>query len=92
MAAQFDTTPSATDIPARFAEVSRAHGNPHAAARALRFPVQTFIRIIAGMPFREGTRLLAERSLAEYDAAALLARSTAPLLISTVPAAGDLPQ
>lgn len=78
------------DIRARFAEISRNHGNPHAAARALRFPVQTFIRIIAGMPFREGTRLLAERSLAEYDAAALLARSTAPLALSTIPATGEI--
>lgn len=77
------------DIAARFVEISHALGSPYVAARALRFPVATMIRIMAGRPFHEGTRALAERCLAEYDAAQL-ARTAAPLALSTVPAARDL--
>lgn len=79
-------------ISARFVALSQEHGSPAAAARALKFPINTFIRVVSGLPIRAGSQALAERCLAEYDAAALLARSAAPLALSTIPTTGELAQ
>jgi hypothetical protein len=38
-----------------------------AASAELRFPRQTMVRVLAGLPVREGTRALLEQRLADFD-------------------------
>jgi hypothetical protein len=78
-------------ISARFVELSKTFGSPAAAARELKFPIHTFVRIASGLPVRPGSLALAEKRLADFDAAQLLRTAPTALALSTLPAAGDLP-
>jgi hypothetical protein len=71
-------------VSTRFVQLSTIHGSPAAAARALKFPINSFVRVSSGLPVRAGTLELAKRCLADYDALAVTS-VTQPLALSSMP-------